>query len=136
METKEYAYLLENVIKNKFNYAYDPQDLWKKAENKKVITYNMKDVRHWIYYPCWSKNKCFISIYQVLNQKNKFPQHIKRIKKADINYPLIVIEDKFDKYGSILDGNHRFAKMILENKRKIKVVFFTKKELEKIRIRL
>ena len=66
----------------------------------------------------------------------KFPEHMKRIKKADLKYPLIVIPDKYDKYGGILDGNHRFGKIILENKREVKFVYFTRKELEKIKINL
>ena len=67
---------------------------------------------------------------------NKFPKHIKRIKNADLKYPLIVMEDKYDKYGSILDGNHRFAKMIKQNKRVVSIVYFTKKELDKLKIKM
>jgi len=36
----------------------------------------------------------------------------------------------------ILDGNHRFAKMIQQNKRKVKIVYFTKKELDKLKIKM
>ena len=46
------------------------------------------------------------------------------------------MEDKYDKYGGILDGNHRFAKMIQQNKRKVKIVYFTKKELDKLKIKM
>lgn len=59
-----------------------------------------------------------------------------RIKKTDLEYPLIIVEDKYDKKGVILDGNHRFAKMILENKEKIKIVYLKLKELNKIKIKL
>jgi hypothetical protein len=45
---------------------------------------------------------------------------MKRIKKADISYPIIVIEDEYDKCGSILDGNHRFAKLIMDNAKIVK----------------
>ena len=30
------------------------------------------------------------------------------------SYPIIVTENKFNKYSSILDGNHRFAKLYYE----------------------
>ena len=91
------AYLLEDVMKNKFNYAFYQEDLWNYVENKKTKEYDMKDVKHWIYAPCWSytinNTECFYSIYQVLMQKSKFKEDIKRIKKADTSYPLIVIEN-------------------------------------------
>ena len=100
------AYLLEDVMKNKFNKAFYQEDLWKYVENKKIQEYDMKDVKHWIYAPCWSYNldntDCFYSIYQALIQKKKFKDDIKRIKKADTSYPLIV-------YKMNLIGNHRFA---------------------------
>jgi hypothetical protein len=133
------AYLLKDVIQNKFNRAFYQEDLWKYVENKKTKEYNMKDVKHWVYKPCWSYNKnndeCFYSIYQVLLQKERFKTDMKRINSADISYPLIVIEDEFDSYGSILDGNHRFAKLILNNAKKIKIKFITMKELNKLMVK-
>ena len=53
-----------------------------------------------------------------------------------MKHPLIVIEDKYDKYGDILDGNHIFAKMIKENKKVVPIVYFTKKELDKLKIKI
>ena len=106
------------------------------AKNKKVIKYKIKDVKHWVYNQCWNKKDCFISIFQVLQQPHKFPKHIKRIKDADLKYPLIVVEDKYDKYGNILDGNHRFAKTIEQNKRVVSIVYFTRKELDKLKIKM
>ena len=111
-----------------------------KAKIKNVKKYKMSDVSHWIYHPCWSEYydgaECFLSIFQVLHQQDKFKKHMTRIENSDIDFPLIVVEDKYDKYGSILDGNHRFAKMILLKKRNVNVIYFTEKELKKLRIRL
>lgn len=139
-ESRSIAYLLEDVMKNKFNYGFYQEDLWKYVENKKMQTYDMKDVKHWVYQPCWSYNinnyECFYSIYQVLTQKRKFKEDMKRIKKADISYPLIVIEDEFDHYGTILDGNHRFAKMIINNEKKVNFKYISKKELQNLFIKL
>ena len=135
-EERSYAYNLEDVMQEKFDYGWDQEQLWELAKNKKVREYKIKDIKHWVYSPCWNKGECFLSIYQVLQQPKKFPEHMKRIKKADLKYPLIVIPDKYDKYGGILDGNHRFGKIILENKREVKFVYFTRKELEKIKINL
>lgn len=134
------AFLLEDVMKNKFNNAFYQEDLWEFVKNKKTHEYNIQDVKHWVYTPCWSFNlnntEYFYSIYQVLCQKGKFKDDIKRIKKSNTSYPIIVIEDKFDKYGSILDGNHRFAKLIMNNNKKVKFKFITKKELQKLMIKV
>lgn len=138
--SRNMAFLLEDVMKNKFNKAFYQEDLWEFVNNKKTKEYNIQDVKHWVYTPCWSFNvnntECFYSIYQVLAQKGKFKEDMKRIKKADTSYPIIVIEDKFDKYGSILDGNHRFAKLLMENSKKVKFKFITQKELQKLMIKL
>ena len=138
--SRNMAFLLEDVMKNKFNKAFYQEDLWEFVKNKKTKEYNMEDVKHWVYTPCWSfelnNTECFYSIYQVLLQKGKFKEDMKRIKKADTSYPIIVIEDKFDKYGNILDGNHRFAKLIMNNSKKVKIKFITQKELHKLKIKL
>ncbi len=138
--SRNMAFLLEDVMKNKFNKAFYQEDLWEFVNNKKTKEYNIEDVKHWVYTPCWSFNlnniECFYSIYQVLAQKGKFKEDMKRIKKADTSYPIIVIEDKFDKYGTILDGNHRFAKLIMNNSKKVKIKFITQKELQKLMIKL
>lgn len=137
-ERRDMAFLLKDVMKNKINKAFYQEDLWKYVENKKMEEYNIKDVKHWVYAPCWSYNinntECFYSIYQVLMQKGKFKEDMNRIKKADTSYPLIVIEDEYDIYGGILDGNHRFAKLIMNNCKKVKFKYISKKELDKLMV--
>lgn len=136
MEHRNYAYMLKDVVVGDFKYAWDQEVLWEKAATKCVTTYKMSDVKHWVYRPCWSRGKCLVSIYQVLLQPKLFANHTKRIDKADTKYPLIVVQDEFDKYGVILDGNHRFAKLVLANKRNVKVVKFTTKDLGRLRIKV
>lgn len=138
--SKSYTYLLEDVMRGKFTSAIDPKDLWNLVENKKVRTKSIDKIKHWIYFPCWShtidNTDCFYSIYQVLNQRSKFPTEMKRIRASDTKYPIIVIEDEYDKQGSILDGNHRFAKLILEDATEIKYKYVKKEEIMKIMIKL
>ena len=69
-------------------------------------------------------------------QKGHFKEDMKRIKKADISYPLIVTENDFDDYGSILDGNHRFAKLIMNNSKKVKFKYISRKELDKLMVKV
>jgi len=54
------------------------------------------------------------------------------ITKADTKYPLIVVEDPNDKYGVILDGNHRFAKLFMQKVEKIKIKYITIKEFRSL----
>jgi hypothetical protein len=137
-EHTQMAYLLSDVIKGKFDKAYRPVDLWKFVETVKTETYKMADVRHWVYAPCWSRGDgdttCFYSIYRVLMQKSKFKADMARIKKADTSYPIIIIKDDFDKYGAILDGHHRFAKLIIEGATTVKYKFISKRELDKLAV--
>lgn len=135
--SRSYAFLTEDSIRGDFSHGYDQSELWEAANTKSIEHYEMEDVKHWVYTPCWSNKKnSFISIFQVINQPRRFPGHIRRIKEANVEHPLIVVEDEYDKYGSILDGNHRFAKLLLEDYEKISIVYFTKKELEKFRVKL
>jgi disulfide oxidoreductase YuzD len=140
IEHRTIAYLGEDVMKNRFDRGFYQEDLWDYVADKPTKKYNMKDVKHWVYSPCWSYNldgtECFYSIYQVLMQKNRFKKDMKRIRNADISYPIIVIEDEFDKYGSILDGNHRFGKLIMENKRKVDFKYISTKELKKLLVKI
>lgn len=50
---------------------------------------------------------------------HSFIAHIKQILKADLNYPIIL-----DAEGYVMDGRHRIAKAILEEKESIKAVRF------------
>ena len=78
-ESRSYAYLTEDVMKEDFRYAWKQGDLWDLAKTKKVKKYKINDVKHLVYNPSWSKKECFVSIFQVLMQPKKFPEHIKRI---------------------------------------------------------
>jgi hypothetical protein len=143
-ESQRYTYLLCDVMKKNFECGFLQEELWKFVEKKKVLTYKMSDIAHWVYYPCWSyplksgSDECFYSIYQVLmDPKNKnFKKDIKRIRKAKTDYPIIVVQDEFDKHGVILDGAHRFARMILEKRKVVKYQYITLKELNKIKNRV
>jgi hypothetical protein len=136
MEHRQMAYLLEDVIKGKLNKGFFQEELWEFVKNKKSEFYDMKNVKHWVYRPCWSYNinntECFFSIYQVLLQKHKFSEHMKRMKKSDTSYPIIIVEDDFDAYGSILDGNHRFMKLLINKKKQVEFKFISKKDIHKI----
>lgn len=134
-ESRNMTYLLEDVMSGRFERGFYAEDLWHhvQAHNTPIVTYTMRDVEHWIYYPCWSKqcdnDEYFLSIYQILMQKERFPGHHARIRDANTEYPLIVIEDAYDRHGSILDGNHRFAKLFMENAQTVRVYYLSIQEI-------
>lgn len=140
MSDRTYAFLIKDVMQEKFNYGFIQEDLWNYVKNKKIKTYKINDVKHWVYKPCWSyklcDEECFYSIYQVLLQPKKFKKDIKRINNSDLLYPIIIIEDDYDKKGIILDGNHRFAKAIIKNEKEIKYYLIKKQELKKLMVKL
>ena len=73
-ETRQYAYLTENVMREDFRYAWKQEDLWELAKTKKVVKYRMNDVKHWVYNSSWSNKDCFVSIFQVLMQPKMLPE--------------------------------------------------------------
>jgi len=124
-------------MQQKFDRGFYQEEVWAylSCNETPVVTYNMEDVKHWVYAPCWSHTiggqECFLSIYQVLIQSEMFPEHMERIKGADLRYPLVIVEDEFDKYGVILDGNHRFAKSLILGKKSVNIQRIEKDELTK-----
>ena len=130
------AYPLEEVIKGTFKKCYKMNNIWNITKNNKMHKIKLNDVKHWIYHTPWSYEcngkEHFLSIYQVLLLPSKYKQHMDRIKKTNLKYPIVVMKDKYDKNGIILDGNHRFAKAILQNKANILVKYITDKQLKKI----
>lgn len=51
----------------------------------------------------------------------KFCRHAKRVKDADMQYPILISPD-----GGIIDGVHRLCKAIINEEPTIKVKYFTK----------
>jgi hypothetical protein len=134
--SKRISYLFKDVINNVFECGFYTKPVVEYiTQTKKVQKYNIKDVLHWMYKPCWfrtiNNNHHFYSIYQALSQRDVFKDDIRRIEEADITNPIIVVTDDFDKYGSIFNGNHRFAKLVLNNSKKVKFRLISKEELYK-----
>lgn len=76
----------------------------------------------------WTKGKKEINPEDVLNEPKKYEEEMKRINDADLKYPVLIYD------GEIIDGYHRLAKAIKQNKDKIKTVIITDKQLDIARI--
>ena len=128
------AYLLSDVLCNP-NRAKSVamSDLFEFAAKKPIKSMSIKKCSHWAYHSCWSDNDHdFYSIFQVLMQKSKFKKHVRRINTADLSCPIIVIEDLLDEIGVILDGNHRFAKLLESGAKRVKYVKISIREFYKL----
>lgn len=86
--------------------------------NVKDLTFNLK-------YNSWENN---IRPIDVLNDMNneKYKYEVLRIKNANIKYPILL-----DSNYNIIDGMHRYAKHIINNKKTITVYIFDKKIMKK-----
>ena len=132
------AFPFDEVVKGTFQKCYNPSDIWNVTKNNKIHKIKLSDVKHWVYTTPWShkdnNHERFLSIYEVLILPKKYNSRMQRIEKSDLSYPIIIQKDKFDKNGGILDGNHRFAKAIMSNKKYIYVKYISNTQLKKIEL--
>lgn len=93
----------------------------------KISTQNLfpqLDVKGWE-----DSNGNNISAINVIKNKNKYKEHHKRIKKADLRYPIMLTR----KY-KIVDGMHRLTKAYLNDKKYIRAYIFDDKLMNKFKI--
>jgi hypothetical protein len=107
--------MLEYFSDDKYKYSialmFSYINLCKPNKNK----LNISDLIINLEYNCWED----------INNK-KYKDEVKRIKNANIKYPIII-----DSNYNIIDGMHRYVKHILDNKKKINVYIFDKKIMKK-----
>ena len=95
-------------------HPYKIEQLWDSAKNKPIINLPISAFEDSLSSKFWDdKDGNDISPYEVLDNPEKAPYHIQAIKKADLNYPLIVSKSNLD----VLDGLHRLCKSILLKKK-------------------
>lgn len=72
--------------------------------------------------PFWEDEEGYIVLTprEVLQNLDRFPRHREQIAHCDTSYPLDIMKNKHGKW-LILDGLHRLVKLVMENKRIIRV---------------
>uniref|UniRef100_A0A6C0EU50 Uncharacterized protein n=1 Tax=viral metagenome TaxID=1070528 RepID=A0A6C0EU50_9ZZZZ len=117
----EIEYFSDNNYKYSTALMFSYIKLRKPEKNK--ININSLDFN--LNYNCWENN---VKPLDVMNDiKNvKYKEEVKRIKNAEIKYPIIV-----DLNYNIIDGMHRYVRHILEKKEKINVYIFNKNIMKK-----
>tara|TARA_R110000772_G_scaffold125124_2_gene231799 strand:- start:359 stop:700 length:342 start_codon:yes stop_codon:yes gene_type:complete len=97
---------------NQYQYHNDSKykvlDLIEASKKLKVFKIKVSDI--FINYECPCNNTL-----------TDFIKHVKNVNEVTFEYPIILSPDNF-----ILDGKHRVAKAIIENKKYIKAVRFKK----------
>jgi|SRR3989338_5731083 len=85
-------------------------------------------------YPFWEKegtDDWNLTPWELIEHPEQEPTHYAKIKKADLAFPIEIMEFK-GKYR-ILDGIHRLAKAYLAGKKTIKVRIVPPEQVENIR---
>lgn len=113
---------LLNHTEHAFNLPYwrDNKKLWA----LKVPVEEMdSDELIWILdVPFWEdeEGNIVLTPKEVLQNLDQFPRHREQISKCDMSYPIDIMKNKQGKW-LILDGLHRLVKLIMEDKRVIRV---------------
>lgn len=75
----------------------------------------------------WGNGK-EISPAEVLEKPSKYKEHMERIEEAELKYPILVYKNK------LIDGYHRLAKAVSQDKKNIKVKIINDKQMDAARI--
>ena len=110
-------------------YSVDMMFAYINLFKPKSKSLKIKDLEHMLHQNTWGNpNGLQITPMKVLENPKKYKDHMRRIKQADLKYPIIV----YDKF--VIDGVHRLTKAYLEKKKIIKATVFTKDLLQKFKI--
>ena len=113
-------------------YSVDMMIAYINIFKPKSINVDTKKLYESLEYNGWGdpiKNIYYSPLDVIKNQKNKkYKDDVKRIKEADMKYPIILCGD------NIVDGMHRLSKAYLSKQKKIKAYLFTKKDMNKFLI--
>jgi len=110
---------------NKYMYSTALMFAYINLCNPKKNKLNVEDLKINLEYNCWENNVRPIDVLNDIKNK-KYKNEVSRIKNANIKYP-IIIEPNYN----IIDGFHRYAKHIIENKKNINVCIIDKKTMKK-----
>lgn len=110
---------------NGFPFAFDMEQMWK--SDTAIESIPVSDLEWNLDYPWWEDEdgeKYRLKPREALNEINRYPSHKSRIEHADTEHPLI-LGMTLQKRWLILDGMHRFVKMILNRHTEVQVKKFS-----------
>jgi len=116
--------MVQSFSDNKYVYSVDMMfayiNLFKK--HLKVTKIRVKDMQDTLEYKGWGDPSKGIrySANDVLENPKKYPDEMKRVKNANLRYPIIM----YGNPGYIVDGVHRLTKATLEGREYINAYVF------------
>ncbi len=106
---------------NGFPFPIKLEKIW--ASDIKVTEMNIYDLEWNLDYPWWLSEdgrRYGLKPRDFLREPDKYKFHWERTKRAEISYPLTLVQTKQDRL-LIYDGVHRYVKQKLDNRTKVKV---------------
>lgn len=115
---------------NGFPFPVNMEDMWK--SDKEIENVSIEDLRWNLEFPWWSTDEKIpynLAPNKVLKNINSYLEHKNRIENSDIQYPLLLIQTKQNRW-LIYDGVHRFVKQIIEGKENVSCKKYIVNEME------
>jgi hypothetical protein len=115
---------------NGLPFAFKMAEMWN--SDKKVEEVPVDKLMWNLNYPWWKTSDDVpynLTPSEVIENMENYPAHRDRIEKSDIDYPLLLIKTKQNRW-LIWDGVHRFIKQILDGKRVVSCQKYTMKDME------
>lgn len=118
--------MTQTVSINKKVYSVDMMHAYINIFKPKITSVKLDDINFNYDSKVWDDYKGgSVSPNEVILNPDKYPEHKKRVEDADLKYPIILSDN------TVIDGLHRLVKSHLLNKKKIKVINFDSKLLNK-----
>lgn len=126
--------MVQTYSDNKLIYSVDMMFTYINIYKPKSSTMPIEKLKHNLDFNGWGTPETgnLYSPSDVIKNPRKYKKEILRIKRSDLNYPIIIHIKRKKAY--VVDGMHRLVKSILSGKKDIKVLVFSSKLMRKFLI--
>ena len=113
-------------------YSVDMMLAYVNLNKPRIEKIKISDLMHVLDFKGWGDiNGKTYSASDVLKNPSKYKNEIKRIKDADLNYPIIIQKTNTENKFIVIDGVHRLSKALLKNSLYINAYIFDKENMKK-----
>lgn len=123
----------EIVKKYGYDFPKDTQKVW--ALDIPVEEIPIEDVMWHFSIPFWGYNGVYYNLTanEVIENKDKYPEHYERIMNSDTSYPIDLLDNRpINGKLLMLDGLHRVVKLYLNGNKTVKARIISRKFIPKI----
>ena len=128
-KTAESYWTIDQVYTDDNNLSYDVTLLIKVTKDHEVKEEDAESFKDMLSNDTWGLGYDKLTPLMVLEDPERdkeYKKHFKRIKKANLNKPILVREEG----GEVIDGYHRLCRAFLE-KKMLKVIEVSEEDLKK-----